>query len=45
MGNIYASKIINREKAIYYYTKGIENVPKATEKIEDLRWMVQDLEQ
>jgi len=44
LGNIYASKFKNSEKAKYYYTKGIEAAPKAKFKVEDLRWMVQDLE-
>lgn len=44
MGNIYASRLKDREKAIYYYSKGIEASPKAKSKVEDLRWMVQDLE-
>jgi tetratricopeptide (TPR) repeat protein len=44
MGNIYASRLKDREKAIYYYSKGIEAAPKAKSRVEDLRWMVQDLE-
>jgi len=44
LGNIYASKFKDLEKAKYYYTKGIEAAPKAKFKVEDLRWMVQDLE-
>ncbi|MBM4340293.1 MAG: tetratricopeptide repeat protein [Deltaproteobacteria bacterium] len=44
MGNIYASRLQDREKAIYYYSKGIEAAPKAKQKVEDLRWMVQDLQ-
>jgi len=44
LGNIYASKFEDSEKAKYYYTKGIEAAPKAKFKVEDLRWMVQDLE-
>jgi uncharacterized protein (DUF2164 family) len=32
------------EKAKYYYTQGIEAAPKAKSRVEDLRWMVQDLE-
>jgi hypothetical protein len=44
LGNIYASKLNDVEKAKYYYTQGIRAVPKAKSKIEDLRWMVQDLE-
>jgi hypothetical protein len=44
MGNIYSSRLKDREKAIYYYSKGIEAAPKAKSRVEDLRWMVQDLE-
>ncbi|MDI7261500.1 MAG: tetratricopeptide repeat protein [Thermodesulfobacteriota bacterium] len=44
MGNIYASRLKDREKAIYYYSRGIEAAPKAKLKVEDLRWMVQDLQ-
>jgi tetratricopeptide (TPR) repeat protein len=44
MGNIYASRLKDREKAIYYYSKGIDAVPKAKSKVEELRWMVQDLQ-
>lgn len=44
LGNIYASRIQDIEKAKYYYTKGIEAAPKAIFKVDDLRWMVQDLE-
>ena len=44
LGNIYASRIKDMEKAKYYYTKGIEAAPKAIFKVDDLRWMVQDLE-
>ena len=44
LGNIYASKFKDLEKARYYYGKGIEATPKARNKIEDLRWMIQDLE-
>ena len=44
LGNIYASKFKDLEKARYYYGKGIEAVPKAKARIEDLRWMIQDLE-
>jgi tetratricopeptide (TPR) repeat protein len=44
LGNIYASKFKDLEKAKYYYSKGIEAVPRAKSKIEDLRWMIQDLE-
>ena len=44
LGNIYASKFKDLEKAKYYYAKGIEAVPKAKSRVEDLRWMIQDLE-
>ena len=44
LGNIYASRLNNPDKAKYYYTKGIEAAPKAKSRVEDLRWMVQDLE-
>jgi len=44
LGNIYASKLKEIEKAKYYYTKGIEAAPKAKSRVEGLRWMVQDLE-
>jgi tetratricopeptide (TPR) repeat protein len=44
LGNIYASKLKDIEKAKYYYAKGIEAAPKAKSRVEDLRWMVQDLE-
>ena len=44
LGNIYASKFKDLEKARYYYGKGIEAAPKAKNKIEDLRWMIQDLD-
>jgi protein O-mannosyl-transferase len=44
LGSIYASKLKDLEKAKYYYAKGIEAVPKAKSKVEDLRWMIQDLE-
>ncbi len=44
LGNIYASRIKDIERAKYYYTRGIESAPKAKSRVEDLRWMVQDLE-
>ncbi len=44
LGNIYLSKLKDMEKAKYYYSKGIEAVPKAKSKVDDLRWMIQDLE-
>jgi tetratricopeptide (TPR) repeat protein len=44
LGNIYASRLKDFEKAKYYYAKGIQAVPKAKSRVEDLRWMIQDLE-
>jgi tetratricopeptide (TPR) repeat protein len=44
LGNIYASRLKDFEKAKYYYTKGLQAVPKAKSRVEDLRWMIQDLE-
>jgi tetratricopeptide (TPR) repeat protein len=44
VGNIYLSKFNDVEKAKYYYSKAIEAAPKAKTRVEDLRWMIQDLE-
>jgi len=44
LGNIYASRLKDLERAKYYYAMGIEAAPKAKNRIEDLRWMIQDLE-
>ena len=44
LGNTYATRMKDLEKAKYYYTKGIGAVPKAKMRIQDLRWMVHDLE-
>ena len=44
LGNIYFSRMKDIEKGKYYYQKGIEMVPKAKAKAEDLKWMIQDLE-
>src|SRR4030042_540700 len=44
LGNIYATRMKDIERAKYYYAKGIESAPKAKSWVEDLRWMVQDLE-
>jgi tetratricopeptide (TPR) repeat protein len=44
LGNIYLSKVKDVEKAKFYYSKGIEAVPKAKARVDDLRWMIQDLE-
>ncbi len=44
LGNIYATEMRDSEKAKYYYTRGIEAAPRAKSRIQDLRWMVQDLE-
>lgn len=44
IGNIYLSRFKDIEKAKFYYTQGIQMAPNAKSKIEDLRWMIQDLE-
>jgi len=44
IGNIYLSKLKDLEKAKFYYMKGIEMVPQAKSRVEELRWMIQDLE-
>lgn len=44
IGNIYSTRLKDTEKAIYYYSKGIEMVSKPKEIIKELRWMVQDLQ-
>jgi tetratricopeptide (TPR) repeat protein len=44
LGNIYGNRLKDFEKAKYYYVMGIEAVPKAKARVEDLRWMIQDLE-
>ena len=44
LGNIYASRLKDLDKAKYYYARGMEAVPESKSRIEDLRWMVQDLE-
>ena len=44
IGNIYLSKLEDIEKAKFYYSKGVESGSKAKSRIEDLRWMIQDLE-
>jgi tetratricopeptide (TPR) repeat protein len=44
IGNIYLSMFKDIEKAKYYYSKGIEIVPRAKSKVKDLNWMIQDLE-
>jgi tetratricopeptide (TPR) repeat protein len=44
LGNIYISKLGDKEKGTYYYKKGIEAAPEAKLKVEDMRWMIQDLE-
>jgi tetratricopeptide (TPR) repeat protein len=44
LGNIYISKLGDKEKGTYYYKKGIEAAPEAKLKVEDIRWMIQDLE-
>jgi len=44
LGNIYAGRYKDLEKAKYYYAKAIEAAPEAKSRVEDLRWMIQDLE-
>jgi tetratricopeptide (TPR) repeat protein len=44
LGNIYVSRMKDVEKGKYYYHRGIEAAPKAQLKVDDLRWMIQDLE-
>jgi tetratricopeptide (TPR) repeat protein len=44
LGNIYATRMKDIERAKYYYAKGIEVAPKKSFRVEDLRWMIQDLE-
>jgi tetratricopeptide (TPR) repeat protein len=44
LGNIYVSRLKDPKKAIYYYLKGIESGSQAKSRIDDLRWMIQDLE-
>jgi tetratricopeptide (TPR) repeat protein len=44
VGNIYISRLKDIEKGKYYYQKGIEMVPRAKGNVEDLKWMIQDLE-
>jgi tetratricopeptide (TPR) repeat protein len=44
LGNIYISRMKDIEKGKFYYQKGIEMVPKAKPMVEDLKWMIQDLE-
>jgi protein O-mannosyl-transferase len=43
LGDIYATRMKDIEKAKDYYAKGIKAAPKAS-RVEDLRWMIQDLE-
>jgi tetratricopeptide (TPR) repeat protein len=44
LGSIYLSRLKDKEKAKFYYTKGIEAAPKAKAKVDQLRWMIQDME-
>jgi tetratricopeptide (TPR) repeat protein len=44
LGNIYISRMRDVETGKYYYQKGIEMAPKAKRVVEDLKWMIQDLE-
>lgn len=44
IGNIYLSHFKDIEKAKYYYSKGIDAVPMAKFRVEELRQVIQDLE-
>jgi len=44
LGNIYLTKVKDIEKAKFYYSQGIEAVPRAKVQVEQLRGMIQDLE-
>jgi tetratricopeptide (TPR) repeat protein len=44
LGNIYVSRMGDIERGKYYYKKGIEMAPIAKRMVEDLKWMIQDLE-
>jgi tetratricopeptide (TPR) repeat protein len=44
LGNLYATRIGDSERAKYYYSLGVMSPTKAKSRVEDLRWMVQDLE-
>jgi tetratricopeptide (TPR) repeat protein len=44
IGNIYLSRLKNPGKAKFYYLKGIESAPRAKLKVDEMRWMIQDLE-
>jgi len=42
LGNIYASRLGDRDKAIQYYSKGLEAAVKSKAKADEFRWMIQD---
>ncbi len=44
LGNIYLIQLKDPEKAKSYYRRGIEAVPEAASRVEQLKWMIQDLE-
>jgi len=44
LGNIYLNAFQDVEKAKYYFTKAVEAAPKGMPRIEELRWVIQDLE-
>ncbi len=44
LGNLYLHQLKDFEKAKYYYLKGIEKAPGAKSRVDDLRWILQDLE-
>jgi tetratricopeptide (TPR) repeat protein len=44
LGNIYASRLNDLERAKFYYAQGVEIAPNSRGRVETLRWMIQDLE-
>jgi tetratricopeptide (TPR) repeat protein len=44
IGNLYLHQLKDVQKAKDYYLKGIEKVPEAKSRVNDLRWTLQDLE-
>jgi tetratricopeptide (TPR) repeat protein len=44
IGNIYGSRMEDKEKAKAYFLMALERLPKGGPRAEELRWMIQDLE-
>ncbi|OGP90889.1 MAG: hypothetical protein A2157_05450 [Deltaproteobacteria bacterium RBG_16_47_11] len=44
LGNIYLNHLNDTEKAKSYFLKGIHAASRATSKVDELRWVIQDLE-